>query len=447
MAASRVIVLVLDGWSANFLGPYGNTWVETSTLNQLARDSLLIEHALTDTPDLESVYASYWQGRHAACPTKPTAPSLGDLLADRNLRTHLITDEPLIAHHPLAVRQSSVTFVELPMIDQSADDWTQTQLAQFLASVAETLERDTADCLWIHARAFAGPWDAPYRLRMALSDDEDPEPPRFVLPPGDWHAAGRHSHGSRTDDFTADDPDKAWGLARAYAAQVMVVDRCLEFFCEMLDHHAIWGNALMLLTSPRGYPLGEHLQVGLGQPSLFGELLHVPLFVRRPDTPGVLLRSRVCVQPPSVFATVLDWLGIDSAQRGAGARSVMPLFAAASCLATENAKERDETAETHAFDRAVSVTAGEQSLHTPGWFLRRLARVPADSHAAAHQHGCGQALYVKPDDRWEANEIADRCPAVVESMGHTLEEFLAAAATESLDRLPPLPSELMEAAF
>jgi hypothetical protein len=25
-------------------------------------------------------------------------------------------------------------------------------------------------------------------------------------------------------------------------------------------------------------------------------------------------------------------------------------------------------------------------------------------------------LYAKPDDRWEANEVADRCPGVVDEM-------------------------------
>jgi hypothetical protein len=180
---------------------------------------------------------------------------------------------------------------------------------------------------------------------------------------------------------------------------------------------------------------------------LFGELLHVPMFVRRPDNPGVLLRSQALVQPPSVFATVLDWFEIESAQRGAGALSVMPLFAAASCISSKETTERAETPEADGFDRSVAIAAGEQSLRTPGWYLRQAARIPADSEAATHEHGCEQTLYVKPDDRWEANEIADRCPAVVESMSRTLEQFMAAAATESLDQLPPLPDELREAAF
>ena len=450
MATRRVIVFVLDGWSANFLGPYGNTWVETSTLNRLARDGLLIQYALTDTPELMSVYSSYWQGRHATCPPNPAAASIGDLLAANNLRTHLITDEPLIARHPLAARNSSVTFVELPMIDHPATDPTQTQFAQFLASVTETLEQETADCLWIHARAFSGAWDAPYSLRLALSDEEDPDPPRLVLPPDAANANKLDCDESGEIGLNDEDPDIAWGLARAYAAQVMTVDRCLEFFFDVLDRHPYWGEALLLLTSPRGFPLGEHRQTGLAGAPLFGELLHIPMILRRPDEPGVLLRSQALAQPPSVFATVLDWLNIERDQRCTGARSLLPLFSAARCVSSDGANKENQRVEQDGFDRCVSVTLGEQSLRTPGWFLRNVECAASDARQAdhtdkgTHKDTAEPTLYVKPDDRWEANEVADRCQSIVELMNNTLKQFIAAADRESLDELPALETDVLK---
>ena len=445
MAARRVIIFVLDGWSANFLGPYGNTWVETSTLNRLARDGLLIQHALADTPDLASAYSSYWQGRHATCPRQPAAASIGDLLAANNIRTHLITDEPLVARHPLAARHSCVTLVELPMVDQPAAELTQTQFAQFLANVTEIIERETAACLWIHARAFSGPWDAPYPMRLALSDEEDPEPPRRVLPPDAAYTDNLRRDERKEDDRDDEDPDIAWGLARAYAAQVMAVDRCLEFFFDVVDGHSIWGDALLLLTSPRGFPLGEHRHVGLSGAPLFGELLHVPMVLRRPDQSGVLQRSQALVQPPSVFATLLDWLNIECDRNGTGARSLLPLFPAARRIPSRDTSRVNPQVKQDGFDRSVSVTGGEQTLRTPGWFLRKAACAAAGE--ATHNDRAKDTLYVKPDDRWEANEIADLCPSIVESMNNTLEQFIAAARTESLDKLSELKTELLKAAF
>jgi hypothetical protein len=32
-------------------------------------------------------------------------------------------------------------------------------------------------------------------------------------------------------------------------------------------------------------------------------------------------------------------------------------------------------------------------------------------------------LYVKPDDRWEANDVASRCPQIVERLSELLSDF------------------------
>jgi len=45
-------------------------------------------------------------------------------------------------------------------------------------------------------------------------------------------------------------------------------------------------------------------------------------------------------------------------------------------------------------------------------------------------------LYGKPDDRWEVNDVADRCPEVVERLSAALDEAVlrpAGAAITPLD--------------
>ena len=60
------VVVVVDRLGAGFLGPYGNTWLETPFWNEMADQSVLFEQAITDSPDLARIYRSYWQGVHAA---------------------------------------------------------------------------------------------------------------------------------------------------------------------------------------------------------------------------------------------------------------------------------------------------------------------------------------------------------------------------------------------
>ena len=96
----RAVVLVLDGLGAGYLGPYGNTWIETPTFNQLASQSWLLEQALIDSPNLELLYRSLWTGRHAARPAPPDSPSAASLLqrlAQAGASTLLITDEAACA--------------------------------------------------------------------------------------------------------------------------------------------------------------------------------------------------------------------------------------------------------------------------------------------------------------------------------------------------------------
>jgi arylsulfatase A-like enzyme len=291
----------------------------------------------------------------------------------------------------------------------------QTQFGQFLATVAESLEKEAADCVWIHAKAFSGAWDAPFELRLALTDEEeDPDPSRSVEPPDD-HA------------WSHDDPDTAWSLARAYAAQVMSVDRCLEFLFEVLNDAPAWRDALWIVTSPRGYPLGEHDKVGLmSSPEvplpLHGEVLHVPLFVRQPTPQSPLLRSQALVQPTAVLPTILDWLRIADESLVLDSTSLLRLF-------DEQVGNRRE------FDRAVSRADDDLSIRTPGWFMR-LANCGGDAMR-------GEALlYVKPDDRWEANEVADLCREVVDALRETLHDFVKAVETDDLNNLRELPDLL-----
>jgi len=53
-------------------------------------------------------------------------------------------------------------------------------------------------------------------------------------------------------------------------------------------------------------------------------------------------------------------------------------------------------------------------------------------------------LYLKPDDRWEQNEVATRLPEVSEALAETLAGWLAVAAAGTPGQQPPLPEMLQE---
>jgi hypothetical protein len=57
--------------------------------------------------------------------------------------------------------------------------------------------------------------------------------------------------------------------------------------------------------------------------------------------------------------------------------------------------------------------AGHRAIRTAEWCLRQ--------DAAADEH---VELYVRPDDRWEINDVAKLCPEVIETLIPALNAFL-----------------------
>mgnify|MGYP006198526789 CR=1 FL=1 len=57
---------------------------------------------------------------------------------------------------------------------------------------------------------------------------------------------------------------------------------------------------------------------------------------------------------------------------------------------------------------------GERVIRTPAWLMKQADLIE---------------LYAKPDDRWESNDVANRCPDIVEQLGKQFE------AIHSLDPL------------
>ena len=121
--------------------------------------------------------------------------------------------------------------------------------------------------------------DAPLEFRNSLADEEDPTPPAIVTPPS----------------FSFDgeiDPDELLGLSQAYAGQVMLMDLCLGALLDAIDASPVKSETLLIVTSPRGFPLGEHGVVGDGAPCLNEEAIHVPLMLRTPGDEFASVRNR-----------------------------------------------------------------------------------------------------------------------------------------------------------
>jgi hypothetical protein len=176
---ASAIVLVVDRWGAGYLGPYGATWLDTPACNRLATESLLIETCLADTPDLAQACRAFWTGLHAAAPIAfdDAQFALPRLSLASGAAGTLITDDPFVASHPLALEFEAIEQIRTPPPTELAGEICQTGLAAIFDAALDFLARQKAPfCCGFTPRAWGGRGTHPTNFELS-------SPTRMIRPP------------------------------------------------------------------------------------------------------------------------------------------------------------------------------------------------------------------------------------------------------------------------
>lgn len=403
----NIVCLVVDRLRASALGAYGNTTYGTPALDRLASQSLTVDHALADSSDLGRRYRAFWHGLHPLRPATAAAGrrSFSTWLAEQGFGTWLVTDEPAVAGHPLAKGFHDIVQLEVADRTEPCARIDQTALARLVAVASDRIEEAAAGnrpfLVWIHSRGMTAAWDAPLALRQQLADQDDPPPRQSAVVPSATLPADH-------------DPDDVFAASCAYAGQVMALDACVGGLCQCLEATGAGDRTLLMVLGARGFPLGEHRQIGPAEENFYTESLHVPWLVRGPDLPLGPSRTQALVQPADLPVTVAGVAGLEPPWQMSDGGSLVPIH-------------RAETDELH--DRlCIAARNGAAAIRTAAWYYC----------AAAGQ----RRLFVKPDDRWETNDVSTRCPDVTAALAEVLESTSAALHSDRPVAVPPLAEML-----
>jgi hypothetical protein len=440
MPSSNILVVVIDGLRASALGAYGNTSHPSPVLDEFASESLLLDACYAPSVDLRGIYGSLWQSIHPARASRSAADvatgtskdvSLPRMLSESGFHTTLVTDEPHLAsfvgaddfHERVEVRNA----IAEGGLRARAEEISDTNLVRLFSTACEIIERSSdaalksgelppqekeSQFIWLHSQGMHGAWDAPLDLQETLLDDDDSPAIEDSAPPNVTMDSG-------------DDPDTAFRFSTAYAAQVMVLDACWQFLMDALKASANSNPWLVVLLGARGFSLGEHRRIGGVDSRLPVEQLHVPCVFQFPDGRGRLARGAELVSHLDIMPTLLEWSrGTNGVATTFDGVSLLPLAAAATVPWR---------------DSLISTGSAAFSLRTSSWCFRGVKiEPPAEGPPTLNQAEALEEkseLFVRPDDRWEANDVSKLCLDAVDDLERRVTDMLSRlAAGDPCDR-------------
>jgi len=402
----NLICIAVERLHAGTVGAYGNSWIGTAAIDELASQSFVFDQAYLEHTALDEFYRAAWYGSRTVSLqlAAESQRSLPQLLGTAGWHTALVTDSAEVASWLPTAEFGEQLLVEPAEDPNSADEAAETELARLFSTATQWLAQPPREpfCLWMHSRGMCGAWDAPLAMRNRFAEEDDPEPPKLVVPPNHW----------LPDEF---DPDEPLGIKHAYCGQVVLLDMCLGALVDQILEGPLAENTAIALVSTGGYPLGEHRRIGPCDEALYNEIAQLVMLLRFPDGLGGLARSQTLVQPTDLPGTLIDWLGLNRADLGDGtASSLLPIIQGVKRFG------RDHLRMTSRHDRA---------LRTRAWHLRQPLTGAAE-------------LYAKPSDRWEVNEVAGLLHEVSEGMQAVLAAEVESPGAEVLPLAELLTTEV-----
>ncbi|MBI3821996.1 MAG: sulfatase-like hydrolase/transferase [Planctomycetes bacterium] len=239
--------------------------------------------------------------------------------------------------------------------------------------------------LWIEGPSLLPPWHLDDEMLDAYFDEDDVEEGLTPWPDPPL-------------DLVKLNEAEVLQLQNTYAAVVTLFDAQLGKVLERIDD-----DTLLCVTARSGLPLGEHGMIGTPRPTLHDEFVHVPLVMRLPGKAEAGVRIAALTQPIDLLPTFLEALAQPAPPLDG--HSLWPLL-----------RGEVEAVRPHAF-AAVRVN-GEES-----WLLRTPDRA---LHLPVGPGDRKPQLFVKPEDRWEVNDLYQQQIESAETLEATLRAFVSA---------------------
>jgi arylsulfatase A-like enzyme len=482
----NVLIIACNGLHLGFLGPYGNPWIETPSLDRIATEGVVFDHHFAENLTTLPTRRSWWTGRYGFAdtdqgwtPLRPDETILPDLLWSRGVRTALVSDNPLLREAgsgfgrgfdeviwirgsgydphitPTDPRARGVRLADEPGLRLPPEDdpdrelwvarWEQmlrnreglklhveenTGVARTVTAAIDWLERQGKNpapfFLWLDLFAPHGPWDLPeeYRDMYASVDPDEFE----TGDEGDIVEEGDEPETLDEVPTLIDVPGGAVGDV-IDELELLRLRRTYAGAVTLMDK---WVGILYEALKTQGR-LDDTLVVftsDQGEP--LGEHGYVRRF--RPWLYDELIHTPLMIRMPGgkhgggrhqAMVQTVDLLPTVVSALGLPPIEGVHGHDLLALMRGERTKVRDYA--------CLGMDVEEFAIRTHLWHLTLPVAEPDPDDLPR-----GPELYRKPEDRWDQNDVAAEFPEVAEHLELALRRFVEALGQDRIDELPML---------
>jgi arylsulfatase A-like enzyme len=395
----NVILVVLDTLRKDYVGAYGNPWVQTPTLDEVAargtRFERVVPESLPTIPVRRALHTGIrtfpfrdWEQQKGdtvgllgwqRIPEQQT--TLAEILGKSGYTTALISDTPHLYGPSMNFHRGFGSFRWIR--GQHGDSYRPSRAADadrldgylteplrgsrwhpaLVQYVANTDGRSGEDD-WLAPRVFIEAMglleDAanlePFFLVVDSFDPHEPwDPPSRYIELYDEATTGGLEPVTPFYGNSAYLEEAQLGrMKKLYAAEVSMVDAWLGRFLDQVDRLGLLDSTLLVVVSDHGILLGEHGITGKPAFALWPEVVDVPLLISHPDHRATGVHEGY-VSTHDLAPTILAALGIDLPPWMNG-RDLMPH------VADPRPETDDQTFATSAFNDWLMVRTGRYEL-------------------------------------------------------------------------------------
>jgi arylsulfatase A-like enzyme len=325
----NLLFISIDTLRADRVGAYGNDRGLTPTLDALAADGIVFEHATAPIPLTGPAHVSMltglspletgvqWNGQQV----DPGADSLPILLAEQGYRTAGFVSGFPLTHASLGMTRAFGHYdddfdgqaVRRAFLGRSPMGRLLNKSLRRWRGARPPIERSAADTTDRVVEWLGDATDGPFFAFVHYYDPHAPytPPARFVRDAaydgpvdGEWYELGGKAKSARIRESR--DVARMVGL---YDAEVASVDHEIGRLLERLRELGQLERTQIVVTADHGECLGEH-GVWYDHVTVYETDLHVPLIVRLPDARLRGTRVAGLVETVDLAATMLDGLGL-----------------------------------------------------------------------------------------------------------------------------------------